>query len=92
MCVLLKEGGKKPAVSEGFCYVGDKKIMILKQLEQAVAKLREARREIRKIVRWTLEMKGDGDDVADQVLDSVVEAFTSQDSPWILKDYTRDLE
>ncbi len=92
MGVLLNESEKKPAVPISFCYVAEKKIMILEHLEEAVAKLREARREIRKVVRWTLEMKGDGDDIADQVLDSMVEAFANEDSSWILKDYIKDLE
>jgi hypothetical protein len=82
MSVILNEEWKKPVQLGGFCLraclVKDRKTLILERLEKAVAKLKEARREIRKSVQLTLEMKGDGDDIADQVMAAVAEAFAGE--------------
>ena len=62
------------------CLLKIKKTVILERLEKAVAELKEARREIRKDVQLTLKMKGEGDDIADQVMAAVTEAVTSENN------------
>jgi predicted RNA-binding Zn ribbon-like protein len=58
--------------------------LILKRLEKAVEKLKEARREIREAIQAVVRMQEAGDDVADQAIAAVVEAFTSDGNLWIV--------
>jgi UDP-N-acetylmuramoylalanine-D-glutamate ligase len=83
----LYEKGKK---ARTFCFIGDEKTMVLERLAKAVEKLKEARKEIRKAVQLAMQMKENGDDISNQVVSAVVEAFASYDNSWILRDYIKD--
>ena len=60
------------------------KSVLLKRLENAVEKLKEARKEIRQAVKVVLRMKEAGDDVADQAIAAVAEMYPRDVNPWIL--------
>jgi len=83
----LYEKGKK---ARTFCLIEDEKTMVLARLVKAVEKLKEARKEIRKAVQHAMEMKENGDDISNQVVSAVVEAFASYDNSWILRDYIKN--
>lgn len=51
-----------------------KKIKVLEQLENAKTKIKSARMEIRKAVKVALKMKEASDDIANQVISSIVDA------------------
>ena len=57
--------------------VEEKKIEILERLQNAIGKLKEARKEIHTTVQLTMNLKENGDDIADQILIGIIEAFTS---------------
>ena len=59
--------------------VEEKKKKILKRLQKAIERLQDARKEIHETVQLTIQMKEDGDDIADNVMVGVIEAFTSYD-------------
>jgi hypothetical protein len=50
------------------CLIENKKAAVLKRLEHANEKLKDARKEINEAVLAALEMKEDGDDIADQMI------------------------
>jgi vacuolar-type H+-ATPase subunit D/Vma8 len=90
MSKTLYEKTRKARATAGSCLVEDKKTMVLERLAKAVEKLKEARKEIRKAVQLALEMKEDGDDISNQVVSAVAEAFASYDNSWILREYIKD--
>jgi len=59
------------------CNVKEKKFEILLRLQKAIRQLKEARKEIHTTVKLAMKLKENGDDIADQVIISVVEAITS---------------
>ena len=69
------------------CLIENKKTIILKRLEKAIHNLKEARKEIHKAVRLTLEMKDAGDGIADKIIVAVAETFASDGNSLILRDY-----
>ena len=54
-----------------------KKAEVLKRLERAIEKLKEAHKEIREALLAAMKMKKDGDDIADYVM-AVVAALSSE--------------
>ena len=66
----------KIKVSEKSCSVEEKKAQILVRLQKAIQKLHEARQEVHKLVLLTMNLKENSDDIADEVLNGVIQAFT----------------
>jgi hypothetical protein len=62
------EKGRMPAIE---------KTLVLRRLQEAVEKLKEARREITHTVQRVIRMKETGDDIADQAVTAVIEAFAN---------------
>ena len=62
--------------STSFDITEAKKIKVLEHLENARTKIKSARVEIRRAVKVTLKMKEAGDDIANQVISSIVNAQT----------------
>jgi demethoxyubiquinone hydroxylase (CLK1/Coq7/Cat5 family) len=72
---------RKPA---SFNITEYEKTVISNQLEKAVERLKEARREIQQTIQKILRMKEDGDDIADQAIAAIAEALTNDNKPSIL--------
>jgi flagellar biosynthesis component FlhA len=75
---------KKTEARSNSYIILDEKKMALSHLEKAVEKMKEARREIRKVARFTMELKENGDEIADKVISAVAETFGSYDGFWVL--------
>jgi hypothetical protein len=70
-----------------YCLIENRKTLVLRRLETTIQKLKEARREIRKVIQQTLKMKEAGDDIANPVIVAVAKTFASDDNSWILREY-----
>ena len=71
--------------------VEEKKEKILKRLQKAIERLQEARKEIHETVQITIQMKEDGDSIADKIMIGVIEAFTSYDNvPFLQKNINQN--
>ncbi|MDG6222603.1 MAG: hypothetical protein IAX21_00865 [Candidatus Bathyarchaeota archaeon] len=57
----------------------EKKEIISETLKTSLKKLKDARKQIHKTVLMSMAMKEAGDDIANQVIEVVVEAFFSED-------------
>ena len=77
MSITLIENTKKIRVTKKRQNVEEKKKKILKRLQKAIERLQEARKEIHETVQLTIQMKEDGDEIADTAMVGVIEAFTS---------------
>lgn len=77
MSNALVEKPRRIKTQTNNCNVKGKKIEILLRLQKAIVKLQEARKEIHTSVQAAMKLKENGDDIADQVIIGVVEAFTS---------------
>jgi hypothetical protein len=62
--------------SASFNITEARKIKVLEHLENAKTKIKSARKEIRKAVKVAFKMKEAGDDIANQVISSIVNAQT----------------
>jgi uncharacterized coiled-coil DUF342 family protein len=83
----LFEKARKAQRPASYCLIENKKALVIKRIEAAIQKLKETRREVRKLIQQALEMKEAGDDIANQVIAAVAEAFASDGNSWILRDY-----
>jgi hypothetical protein len=63
---------------------GYEKKFLLKRLEVAVEKLKEARKEIHVAIQLILRMKEAGDDMAEPAVAAVAEMYPWDGNPWIL--------
>ena len=52
-----------------------KKLLILEQLENAIAKMKDTQSELREVVKETLKMKEAGDDIANQVFATIAQVL-----------------
>ncbi len=80
MSITIIESTTKTKGHKKHRNVEEKKQKILKRLQKAIEKLQEARKEIHEIVQITLQMKEDGDDIADAIMIGISEVFTSYDN------------
>lgn len=74
-----------------FFIIKERKSLMLKHLENAVDKLKEARAEIRKVVQATMEMGITGDEMANKVVSTVSDMFAGSEKYWIFKDNIKEL-
>ena len=81
------EKSRKARATASYCLVKDRKNVLLARLGQAIQKLKEARKELHKVIQLTLEMKEAGDDLANPVITAVAETFASDGNSLILRDY-----
>lgn len=85
MSTKLVDDSIKLKVNEMSCSVEEEKAQIIFRLQKAINKLQEARAEIHKLVLLTIDLKENSDDIADQVLAGVIQAFTDySDFSWLL--------
>ena len=85
----LSKNAGKVKIPGSFHISSYEKHVVLKRLEKAVQKLKEARREIRQGIQEILRMKEAGDDIADQAVAAANEASFNDDNPWILSTSTK---
>ena len=52
-----------------------KKLLILEQLENVIAKMKDTQSELREVVKETLKMKEAGDDIANQVFATIAQVI-----------------
>jgi hypothetical protein len=52
-----------------------KKLLIVEQLENVIAKMKETQSELREVVKETLKMKEAGDDIANQVFATIAQVL-----------------
>ena len=52
-----------------------KKLLILEQLENVIAKMKDTQSELREVVKETLKMKEAGDDIANQVFATIAQVL-----------------
>lgn len=72
------------------CNVTEQNVEILLRLQKAIGKLNEARKEIHTTVQLAMKLKENGDDIADQVMIGVIEAFTCYTNFLALKNEIQD--
>lgn len=66
----------KLKISKKSYSVEEKKAQILARLQKAIKKLQEAREEVHQLVLLTIDLKENSDEIADEVITGVIQAFT----------------
>jgi hypothetical protein len=74
----------KARATASFHISGYEKKVLLKRLEKAVEKLKEARQDIHMAIQLILRMKEAGDDMAEPAIAAVAEMYPWQGNPWVL--------
>ena len=76
MSNTIVDNSMKVKFSKKSYSVKEKKAKILVRLQKAIEKLQEARQEIHELVLLTIHLKENSDDIADEIIIGVIEAFT----------------
>ena len=84
MSETLSKKTNKARTTAGFHVSGYEKKVLLKRLEEAVEKLKEARQDIHTAIQLVLRMKEAGDDLAEPAVAAVAEMYPWEGNPWIL--------
>ena len=89
MIEVIYERKDKTKIPTSFHVSEYERNLVLKRLEKALEKLKEARREIRGTIQAVLRMKTAGDDVADQAMVALIESFTNDDNTWTVNTFAK---